>query len=297
MTNAVVERAPAKINLHLRIVSREPDGFHRLETIFQALELHDLVEVAAADALSLRVEGGIDVGPEDENLAMRAARAFLAAVPDAPRVSIRLTKWIPAGAGLGGGSSDAAATLRALDRLTGSPLSTARLKEIGVRLGSDVPYFLGGSPLARARGRGELLEPLRPFDPAPVVVVDPGFPVATGDAFTWWDQRRQPAPAETPVAPSSEPVRSFSALTRHARNDFEDVVFDRYPSLARIKATLIDNGASHALLSGSGSCVYGIFDDESTAESAADVIRPLLPAGRILTTRTVSGASPVGTAR
>lgn len=289
MSDAVVERAPAKINLDLRIVSREPDGYHRLETIFQALELHDVIEARAADTMSLRVDGAIDVGPEGDNLVMRAARAFRDAVPGAPLAAIRLVKRIPAGAGLGGGSSDAAAALRALDRLAGSALPDEALSDIGVALGSDVPFFLCGSPLARATGRGEILEPLPVLEPAHVVLVDPGFPVSTRDAFAWWDERHGGAPAEAARrarADTHAPIDSFAALAAHARNDFEEVVFERHPPLGAVKAGMLAAGAIGALLSGSGSCVYGIFEDERSTESAARALHELVPDARVLRTRT-----------
>ena len=295
---AATERAPAKINLDLRILSREPDGYHRLETVFQALELHDLVEARPASALTLEIEGDIDVGPARDNLVLRAARAFDEAAPGGGRVHLRLVKRIPAGAGLGGGSSDAAATLRALNELAGRPLAAQVLVAIGAALGSDVPFFLCGSPLARAEGRGELLSPLRPLPPAPVLVVDPGFPVATRDAFRWWDERH---PDDSSPAPSrGEPVEGnaqrsgeeplapydFESLYAGARNDFEDVVFDRHPALATVRSALASSGARFARLSGSGSCVYGLFGDDATAERAAEDLGARLTQARIIVTRT-----------
>lgn len=287
----MVERAPAKINLDLRILSREPDGYHRLETLFQALELHDVVEARPADALALEVEGDVDTGPAQDNLVLRAARAFLAAAPDAGPARLRLVKRIPAGAGLGGGSSDAAATLRALDALAGEPLGPQALREIGARLGSDVPFFLCGSPLARAQGRGERLTPLLPLPSAAVLVVDPGFPIATRDAFGWWDEHvaasggrhATPEPGRDD-APGTGP-HDFEALAAYARNDFEPPVFARHPSLAALKRHLLDAGATLSLLSGSGSCVWAVFRDDDRAAAAGARAGDLLPGARVLLTR------------
>lgn len=280
-----IERAPAKINLDLRILSRESDGYHRLETVFQALELHDLIEARPAPVLSLEVEGDIDVGSARDNLVLRAARAFCDAVPGAAPAALRLVKRIPARAGLGGGSSDAAATLRALNALGGRPLGAQDLVEIGARLGSDVPFFLCGSALARAEGRGELLSPLRALPPAPVLVVDPGFPVATRDAFRWWDERGPDTVRERPL-PMPLPGADFESLGRVARNDFEDVVFERYPELDRVRARLVEAGACLARLSGSGSCVYGIFASDAAVQLAASGVAEVLAQARVLATRT-----------
>lgn len=287
----VVERAPAKINLDLRILSREPDGYHRLETVFQALELHDLIDARPAEALSLEIEGDVDVGPDRDNLVLRAARAFDEAMPGAGRARLRLVKHIPAGAGLGGASSDAAATLRALNALADQPLDAQVLVEIGARLGSDVPFFLCGSPLASAEGRGELLSPLPPLPSAAVLVVDPGFPVATRDAFRWWDERHAtgaPEGAAQSSAYRSLPRDGFESIGRIARNDFEGVVFERHPMLERIRDGLAGAGATLALLSGSGSCVYGVFSDDALADEAARAVQQFQPDARVIATRTAS---------
>lgn len=281
--DAVVEHAPAKINLHLRIVSRESDGYHHLETLFQALELHDTLEARRADAFSLVIDGDIDTGPDARNLVLRAAHAFAAAVPDAPRAAFRLTKRIPAGAGLGGGSSDAAAALRALNALAARPLGDDKLRALGASLGADVAFFLCGSPLAWATGRGERLQPRAPLPAASVLVVDPGFPVATRDAFAWWDARHD---ADRRAAAAPPVAGAFRDLGNMVYNDFEEVVFERHPELARIRDVLADAGARIAMLSGSGSCVYGLFDAGADLDAATRVARSAAPRGRVMKTRT-----------
>ncbi|HUF13606.1 MAG TPA: 4-(cytidine 5'-diphospho)-2-C-methyl-D-erythritol kinase [Longimicrobiales bacterium] len=304
MHGVVVEKAPAKINLHLRIVSRLADGYHELRTIFQALELHDRLEAVIADETSVQVEGDAQTGPVEDNLVLRAVRAFRDTVPDAPHARLRLVKRIPAGAGLGGGSSDAAAALRAINTLAGSPLPLARLRTIGGSLGSDVPFFLCGSPRAYGEGRGERLAPLAASPSAHVLLVDPGFPVATRDAFAWWDARHAQGPVGRGIAGMADGARGtgaaggerapplgasedFASLAGWARNDFEDVVFERHPELRAIERALHGAGAILAMLSGSGSCVYGIFDDPARAEAAERHVRKVMPAARVLRTRTV----------
>lgn len=281
---SVRERAPAKINLRLRILSRDPDGYHQLETLFQAIELHDSIEARIAGATTVRVEGDVDIGAPERNLALRAAHAFRDEVHEAPQVELRLVKRIPAGAGLGGGSSDAAATLRAMNRLSGEPLDAAALLDLGATLGSDVAFFLCGSSLAHATGRGERLVPMPAFRPVPVVVVDPAFPIATADAFAWWDEEEpEPRKATTLRRPDD-----FDALRPNAVNDFESVVFDRHPELGRIRDVLERAGATIARLSGSGSCVFGLFADDAPPRELDDVLRGVAPAARVLHTRTLA---------
>ena len=286
--DSVVEQAPAKINLHLRIVSREPDGYHHLETLFQALDLHDSLEARVADEPSLVVDGAVDTGPAEQNLVLRAARAFAAARPDAPAAAFRLTKRIPSGAGLGGGSSDAAAALRALNALARSPLGPDRLRDLGATLGADVAFFLCGSPLAWATGRGERLDPRAPLPAAPVLVVDPGFAVSTRDAFGWWDARASSTDAGggADMATLSHTASAFAALRGAVRNDFESVVFARHSVLKEIRDALDRAGASIAMLSGSGSCIYGLFDSDAAALEAGEAVAAIAPRATLLHTRT-----------
>lgn len=151
-------RAPAKLNLHLAVLARETSGYHQIETVFCALELADRLEVRRAGAGIVLEVDGADLGPSEENLAHRAARTFYEAAAIAPEAEIRLEKHIPVGAGLGGGSSDAAAAMRALNMLHGTPLDEAALLQAAATLGSDVPFFLSGGPLALAWGRGERID-------------------------------------------------------------------------------------------------------------------------------------------
>src|SRR5881296_437433 len=192
MTDAVRIAAHAKINLFLRILARESSGFHQIETAFALLELADELHVRRTDSgVTLEVNGP-DLGPADENLAVRAARAVLDTTGHRFGVAIELTKRIPVRAGLGGGSSDAAAALHAVNALAGGLVPRHELLHFAARLGADVAFFAGGAPAALAWGRGERLFRLTPPPAAPalVAVPPPSLAVATPDAYRWWDDMR-----------------------------------------------------------------------------------------------------------
>jgi 4-diphosphocytidyl-2-C-methyl-D-erythritol kinase len=268
--------AQAKVNLVLRVGPRREDGFHDIITMFQLLDLADDIVVRAdAAARTLHVagqylpEGGL--GPTEKNLAFRAAVAYAdrAGWPDG--FSIELIKNIPAGGGLGGGSSDAGAVLRALDALNERPLGPSALEAIGAKLGSDVPFFVSGSACAFAAGRGEEVAGLDPLPARDVLLAIPSFGVSTADAYRWLDEDRAASPGVVvePLTPRQEYKLATLAhddidwdLMRHASfNDFEPVVEKRHVELARLREMMVAGGASIARLSGSGSTVFGIFDD------------------------------------
>ena len=271
--------APAKINLFLRVLHRRPDGFHELETVFQAVSLADRVEVEL-DGRRVRLEvDGPDLGPVEENLAVRAVHAFRKAAEMDVGVRVRLGKEIPAGAGLGGGSSDAAAVLRALSHLTGAPLSRKELLEVGAGLGADVPFFLGASPLSAATGRGDRLEPLNPLPPTSVVVALPPAQVATGAAYGTLAATRGEAgtsrPASGPRLPS--PPASWSDVPGWSWNDFQEVVAERTPEVRRTLVALREAGGRGVLLSGSGAACFAFFPgEEDGGEAVARVLEATL---------------------
>lgn len=291
--------APAKVNLWLRVLGRRPDGFHELDTLFQAVDLCDEVTVSRRDqaGVGLRVEGA-DVGPARENLAYRAALAFRdAAGPGAASggVEILLRKRIPAGAGLGGGSSDAAAVLRCMNAVWGNPLVPAVLVEVGASLGSDVAFFLGGSALARGRGRGERLESLPSLPEARLVLVLPPAHVATGPAYGALARHRMVhGPGSSDVPPDATP--SWRVLAGWAVNDFELVVPLAHPPVAASLAALRTSGARPALLSGSGGACFGVFPDGEGATAAAARISEELgwPAVPVRTLDRFPAPQPVG---
>jgi 4-diphosphocytidyl-2-C-methyl-D-erythritol kinase len=262
--------APAKVNLRLCILAREESGYHALETVFCALSLADRIVVERGEpGIRLSVDGGIDTGPPERNLAVRAAERFYREIGEAASIGIHLTKHIPAAAGLGGGSSDAAAVLRALNQLHGEPLSRDALLAMAIELGADVPFFLCGSPLALAWGRGERLLPLPPLPPRPVLVAHPGEAMPTGDAFREVAALRGGAWAPEAALIDPGALRSWEGVAALARNDFEPAILPRIPLLGGGLAAMRTAGARIALLAGSGSSIYGVFDSAEARDTAA----------------------------
>ena len=260
--------APAKVNLHLRILGRRADGYHYLQTLFQAVDLHDVLDVRrTGTGLQLVVEGG-DTGQVEENLVVRAARAYLAVAGlNGEGLRMRLEKRIPVGAGLGGGSSDAAATLLALDRLFPGAVAPARIAELASVIGSDVPFFLGASPLAMGRGRGEVIEAIDPLTSLAGVVVLPPVQVSTRDAYRELARTREgsrPFTRAALVAPTD-----WDQIAAGTANDFEVVVCRTHPPVADALAALRDTAPLIALMSGSGSASFALYHTEGGAKRAA----------------------------
>lgn len=274
-TRACVIRAPAKVNLYLEVGERRPDGFHEIDTLFQAVSLWDEIRVERVPSGVTLAVVGPDLGPMEANLAFRAARAFLAETETPEGVRMELTKGIPAGAGLGGGSSDAAAVLRAMNALWGGPLASARLGEIGASLGSDVPFFLGTSALARGRGRGEILGSVPPLPVADVVLVLPPVHVATAWAYTALGRQTGAGGTDAPGAPFAAPVR-WEQVAALARNDFQEVVASAHPEVRGSLDALRASGARPAMLSGSGAACFGVFAGEAAAVAAAAALTEAL---------------------
>ncbi len=263
--------AHAKINVRLVVLAQETGGYHQIETIFCRIALADevLIERGAAGALSLDVHGA-ELGPPDDNLVMRAARAWFDAAAIEPSHCITLRKRIPAGAGLGGGSSDAAATLQGLDRLHDDLLGEARLLHLAASLGSDVPFFMHDAPLALAWGRGERMLTHPGPGAAPAVVVMPAASVSTAQAYASLGARiTAPGPARLDAGTFA----SWNGLADVATNDFERVVLPEIPALTPVLALLRGHRARIAQLTGSGAAVFGIFDLPETADAAAAELR------------------------
>lgn len=259
--------AHAKINLTLRVLARETTGFHSIETVFARIALADTLRIEEGPpGIHLEVSGA-DVGPITENLVYRAAAAHAHATGVESALNIRLQKRIPAGAGLGGGSSDAAAALRELERRAGpAGIGPERLYRLACELGSDVPFFLG-APFAIAWGRGDrcLEIPAPPDRPVVVAIADP--PVATREAYEAVARRGYRLP---PPLPPVTQLATWGALADCATNDFEDVLGAHLPGATALLDTLSREGAILARLSGSGSAVFGVFPDDVTAAAAAD---------------------------
>lgn len=275
-------RALAKINLSLRLLGVRSDGYHELRTIFQSIALHD--------TLTLRVERGPfrlecddRACPADRtNLVWRAAEQLWRASGrrGEPRdVAVHLTKRIPMRAGLGGGSSDAAAALRVMARLW--RVDGARVRDVARLLGADVPYFLEGGTVL-GLDRGDRLFPLIDVPSAWVSLVVPGFGVSTADAYEWWDRTRKRG--RTPFAPPLAQGAQHDPC-----NDLQTPVATHYPQIARIVKSLERSGARHAAMSGSGSAVYGLFERRSDADRALRALAGLHC--RTFRTRTVDRAA------
>ncbi len=287
--------AYAKINLFLHVLAREASGFHQIETLFCALELANEIEVVArTGGLVLNVEGE-DLGPAEQNLVWRAAVTFYARLGRLPGAHIRLRKRIPVGAGLGGGSSDAATTLFALNELHRRPFARNALLDMGARLGSNVPFFVSRAALALAWGRGERLLCLPALDSAPVVLAIPPQRILTAEAYRGLAQRRAGARRNGIVARrfSAGELLEWREVAALAGNDFEAVACGEIPAVQAALDTLRSSGAECAQLTGSGSAVFGVFEDRETAAGAQAALQAALPALTVLLTRTLSRADAV----
>ena len=264
--------ALAKINLDLRVLGRRPDGYHELRTIFQTVSLADSLEIAFTPGSATEIALDDDAHIPD-NLVVRAAHLALEAINASGRVGMRLEKRIPMGAGLGGGSSDAAAVVLALPVLAGRPISQARMLEIAAQLGSDVPFFLRGGR-AVGIGRGNELFPL-PDPPACAgVLVAPGIHVSTPEAYRLLSPRLTTESQQNKMIDFGlQAWGGVSAgVSENPANDFEAVVFQQHGSLAALKQRLIRAGAFCALMTGSGSALFGLFGNRAEAARAAALL-------------------------
>jgi 4-diphosphocytidyl-2-C-methyl-D-erythritol kinase len=242
-------KSPAKINWSLRITGKRADGFHDLETVFQTVSLHDELTFRDSDRMSLTCDDPT-IPTDETNLVLRAARAV-----NARPTAIELKKRIPAGGGLGGGSSNAATTLMALGA------GRDDLAEIALNLGSDVPFFLVGGT-AYATGRGEMLTPIAPMNGIPLLLLLPDERVLTKDAFARITRYSQPLGIDAYA-------RGFEVFT----NDFEEPVFAMLPRLRSLKERLYAAGAQFAAMSGSGSTLFGAFKSAAARDGAAALFR------------------------
>ena len=288
MTRAARVQAQAKVNLVLRVLAREATGYHQLETLFARIELADTVEVAvdtAAREVSCR---GADVGPMERNLAFRAAETFLAQTGWRTGFAITIDKHIPMGGGLGGGSADAGAVLRALNAMAPAPLDAAALATLALRLGADVPFLTGEAALALAWGRGECLLALPALPSRPVLLCLPPFGVETAAAFGWVAAAREGRPLTAPAPLALPDLTTWAGVEALAANDFEPAVLARHPALAQCREALAGAGAALARMSGSGSTVFGVFVDAAPATLSG------LPEGtRLVTSALAERVAPV----
>ena len=266
-------QAHAKLNLFLRVLAREADGFHGLETLFCLVSLADTLGAERRDGKGVTVEvTGADVGPPEQNLAVRAAAMVLEATGQRFAVHLTLEKRIPLRAGLGGGSSDAAAALVAVNRLAGNAVPRHELLQFAARLGSDIPFFLAGSPLALGWGRGERLLALPPLPAAPVLLVTPPIGVGTAEAYGWVDAARQSAGRRGAVALDLDALSRWGDIGRLAGNDFESAVFARVPEIRAAFEALVLTRPLVCRMSGSGSTLFAVYRSARDRDDARSTL-------------------------
>ena len=260
---SLVLRPHAKINLGLRVLGKREDGYHELRTRFQSIDLTDEIEIEPAESgLSLEVEGAA-LPADDSNLVMQAARQMQAGRSDLPGARIRLKKRIPLAAGLGGGSSDAAAALLGLNRFWGLKLSRHELQRMASRLGADLGFFLvGGSALGV--GRGDEIMGLPDCRDFRIALLLAPFASSTAEVYRLWDEARLAGRPAVGVGsegrPEADPLEEPSVHT--VQNDLEEIVVAQHPLLRKLKDALLRNGAFAAALSGSGPSLYGLFPSD-----------------------------------
>lgn len=255
--------APAKVNLYLEVLRKRADGYHEIRTVLQHVDLCDEIRIMGR-AQEISVESvGLSCPTGEENLVHRATALFLKTTGIRTGVRVQIVKRIPLGAGLGGGSSDAATTLWGLNRLFQADLSRERLEQLGAQLGSDVPFFFRG-PTMWATGRGEELHPLPPFPPTWLLIVFPGFPVSTTWAFANLELTGEDKSIRVRAAAEQG---DFEPLLAAPWNRFEEVIFRRYPAIKQLKESLEAWGARPTLMTGSGSAVFGRARDREEAEA------------------------------
>jgi len=278
--------APAKINLFLRVLARRPDGYHEIETLMQKVELADCVHIRLAKAGISLVCHGVDLACDAGNLVYRAAREFLQAAGSHQGVDLTLEKRIPVAAGLGGGSSDAAAVLKGLNVLLGAGFSEDRLREIGKTLGADVPFFVSERSAARASGIGDILQPAASMGACWIVLANPGFAVSTKWVYENFALTTKGNPYKLGRLPRHGGGRSPGRGVHGGQfcNDLESVTLPRHPEVGAMKEELLADGATMALMTGSGPTVFGIFHDAKQAVASKDTMMRR-HGGQVLVTR------------
>jgi 4-diphosphocytidyl-2-C-methyl-D-erythritol kinase len=272
--NAVRVDAYAKLNLLLRVLAREADGYHGIETLFALIDLHDTVvaERREGHEVTLDVDGSDDLGPAEQNLAVRAARRVLDATGRHFGVHLRLTKRIPVQAGLGGGSSDAAAALIAVNHLADDAVPRHELLQFGAALGADVPFLVSGAPLALGWGHGERLLRLPPLPAAPALLLTPPIGVGTAEAYGWVDAARHSAGRRGALALDLDSLASWGSIGRMAGNDFESAVFGKLPAVRAAFEALVGTRPLVCRMTGSGSTLFAIYRNARDRDDAAAML-------------------------
>ena len=292
--------AQAKLNLHLRVLAREVSGYHSLETIFHRIDLQDDVAIQiTARERTLDVTGG-ETGPTESNLAWRAATAYADHTGWPKGFRIELTKRIPIGAGLGGGSADAAGVLRALNSIAPNPIAQPALLALAAQLGSDVPFLTSESVMALAWGHGERMLSLDALPRRDLFLVSPAFSVSTADAYRWLDEDRasrqdaheqmgEKIDTRESLIFDAPDLSTWAGIAAFARNDFEMPVASRHPELREVLDWLRNSPAMFSGMTGSGSTLFGVLDSPpdyaglpeehrrrvTTTKTSIDVVQPV----------------------
>ena len=289
--SGVMISAMAKVNLFLRVLAREEDGYHGVETLLCLISLADQLVAERRDGRGVTIDvSGADVGAPEQNLALRAAVAVLDAIGNPFAVHLTLTKRIPVRAGLGGGSSDAGAALHAVNRLAADTIPRHEVLQIAARLGSDVPFFFSGAPLALAWNRGERMLRLPPLPSAPALLLTPPVPVSTVEAYGWVDAARQSAGRRGAVALDLAALSGWGDIARMAGNDFESPVFGRHGEIRAAFEALVGTRPLLCRMSGSGSTIFAIYRSVRDREDAAMMLGRKY--GTITPVETVAMAAP-----
>lgn len=274
MTDFAEEKAYAKLNISLDVRGKRDDGYHDMVMVMQTVSLSDTVKISPSDKAGIHARCNIPFIPTDErNLAVKAAMLFCsrAGVKD-PSLDIDIRKEIPVGAGLAGGSSDAAAVLRGLNRLFLYPLSAEQLMALAGDTGSDVPFCLAGGTML-ATGRGEILEKLPAMPPCLYVICKPSFSVSTPELFRKLDSVKLKRHPDTAGIREALEAGDLRGISRRMYNVFEDCRDRRLRTVTEMKSVLLDCNALGAVMTGTGSAVFGIFEDRTEAEKAAAELR------------------------
>ncbi len=294
---SVVELAPAKLNLALHVTGRRADGYHLLESLVVFTRFGDRLHIKPAAQDSFAIDGPFSgrLDADADNLVIRAREALRNAMPETarttlPPVSIRLEKNLPVASGVGGGSSDAAAVLRSLNRLWRGGLDDRALDEIGAGLGADVPMCLAARPLV-ARGIGEIIEPAADFPALALVLVNPGAAVSTPDVFARLTRRDSESPPPLPRAIDFHSLRGWLETTR---NDLEAAAREIQPAIGQALAALDSAGSGFSRMSGSGATCFGLFETGNVAKRAALAIRTNHPGWFVAATRSMPSPAETG---
>ena len=253
-------KAPAKVNLFLKVLERRPDGYHTIETLFEKIALFDEIEIRKAPGgISVTCDRS-DLPQGRDNLVYKAAEAIESEIGRPVNAEINIRKSIPAGAGLGGGSSDAAAALSGINSLFGLGLSKAKLMSLAGTLGADVPFFVSGGTWGVGRARGDMIEPLTSGMRLWHILLVPGFSLFTKYAYEWIDARPRPQAGKDGLKSALAAVSANdpASLGRSMSNDFEALSLEKESKLKVLKDLLITNGAKGAMITGSGPTLFGI---------------------------------------